>query len=341
MSLHFVDLVDLASERLGGAVVAANDEFFAPKEGLLKAAAPVWREGEYTDRGKWMDGWETRRRRDLGPDAHDWCIVRLGGRGLVRGVDVHTAFFTGNYPEACAIDACDLPGLPSVDALQQTAWREILARTALKGDAHNLIAIDAAPVATHLRLRIYPDGGVARLRVHGDVVADWGRLRLRGDVDLAAAEHGGTVVGCSDMFYGSRHNVIMPGDATHMGDGWETKRRRGPGHDWTVVRLGAEGSIRRVEVDTRHFKGNAPGACSLDAARFDPGEVRTRVQREGVAALLEGVEWRELLPRTPLQPDTRHTFEEELRGIGDITHVRLNIFPDGGMARLRLFGRPR
>ena len=330
MSAAFVELVDLASERLGAAVVAANDEFFAPKEKLIKAAAPLWREGDYTERGKWMDGWETRRRRDLAPDAHDWCIVRLGGRGIARGVDVDTAFFTGNYPASCAIDACDLPGIPSVEALLQAAWRETLARSPLTGDAHNLMPIEGAQPATHLRLRIYPDGGVARLRVHGEIVADWERLRRRGDVDLGAVEHGGTVVACSDMFYGSRHNLIMPGEATDMGDGWETRRRRGPGHDWTIVRLGAEGAIRRVEVDTRHFKGNAPGACSLDAARQLTG-----------GQPLESVEWRELLPRTPLQPHARHVFEEELRALGDVTHARLNIFPDGGIARLRLFGRPR
>ena len=329
MSAAFVDLVDLASERLGGAVVAANDEFFAPKEQLIKAAAPIWREGEYTEHGKWMDGWETRRRRDLGPDAHDWCIVRLGARGIARGVDVQTAFFTGNYPESCAIDACDLAGIPAAEALLRTSWHEILPRTPLAGDGHNLFTIDKAPAATHVRLRIYPDGGVARLRVHGDVVADWDRLRRRGDVDLGAVEHGGTVVACSDMFYGSRHNLIMPGNATHMGDGWETKRRRGPGHDWTIVRLGAEGTIRRVEVDTSHFKGNAPGACSLDVVRLNDGEA------------LDAAQWRELLPRTSLQPHARHAFEDELGDLGDVTHARLNIFPDGGIARLRLFGRPR
>jgi allantoicase len=296
VSAPFLDLVDLASERLGAAVVAANDEFFAPKEHLIRSAAPIWREGEYTERGKWMDGWETRRRRDLGPEAHDWCVVRLGARGVARGVDVHTAFFTGNYPESCAIDACDRPGTATVEELMQSPWREVLPRTPLEGDAHNLFAIEHAPAATHLRLRIFPDGGVARLRVHGEVVADWDRLRRRGDVDLGAAEHGGTVVACSDMFYGSRHNLIMPGDATHMGDGWETKRRRGPGHDWTIVRLGAEGTIRRIEVDTRHFKGNAPGACSLDAVRLEDGR------------LTEGAAWRELLPRTPLQPHARHPF---------------------------------
>jgi hypothetical protein len=214
MTASFLELIDLASARLGAAVVAANDEFFAPKENLIKASAPVWREGEYTDWGKWMDGWETRRRRDLGPNAHDWCIVRLGARGIVHGIDVNTAFFTGNYPESCAVDGSDVPGMPTPEQLMRTAWRELLPRTPLKGDTHNVIPVVNAFPATHLRFRIYPDGGVARLRVHGEVIGDWDRLRRQGDVDLAAAEHGGTVVACSDMFYGSRHNLIMPGEAT-------------------------------------------------------------------------------------------------------------------------------
>ncbi len=314
----FTDLVDLASERLGAAVVDANDEFFAPRDRLIRPEPPIWIEGKYTDRGKWMDGWETRRRRDPG---HDWCVIRLGVAGIVRGVDVETTHFKGNFPEACAIDVGD-----------GSAWTEVLPRSGLTGDSHNLFAIDRAPMATHVRLRIFPDGGVARLRIYGDVVADWERLRRRGDVDLAAVEHGGLVVACSDMFFGSRLNLIMPGDATHMGDGWETRRRRGPGHDWTIVRLGATGSIRRAEIDTRHFKGNAPGACSLEAASLATGAGADAFDRAG---------WRELLPRTALQPHTRHMFEEELQAVGDITHVRFNIYPDGGVGRLRLFGRPR
>jgi allantoicase len=317
MTGTFEDLLDLASERLGGAAIEANDEFFAFKDNLLKRQAPEWREGEYTDRGKWMDGWETRRRRDLGPDAHDWCVIRLGVPGVVRGVDVETTHFKGNFPESCAIDA----GAIGRDGA--IVWNEILPRSPLKGDSHNLRPIASAPVATHLRLRIYPDGGVARLRAYGDVAADWTRLRERGDVDLAAAEHGGLVVACSDMFFGSRHNLIMPGDATHMGDGWETRRRRGPGHDWTVIRLASRGAIRRIEVDTRHFKGNAPGACSLEGTSDFDHEA-----------------WRELLPRTPLLPHARHTFDDAVQPIGDVTHVRFNIFPDGGVGRLRLFGRP-
>jgi allantoicase len=324
MSAAFLDLVDLASDRLGAAVVAANDDFFAPKENLIKRPPPIWIEDKYTDRGKWMDGWETRRRREPG---HDWCIVRLGAVGVVRGVDVETTHFKGNYPDACAIDVCDCRGVKGAD-LARVVWREILPPTKLNGDAHNLLAIENAPTATHLRLRIFPDGGVARLRVHGEVVADWERLRLRGEVDLAAAEYGALVVGCSDMFFGSRHNLIMPGDATHMADGWETKRRRGPGHDWTIIRLASRGTIRHIVVDTRHFKGNAPGACSLDALR------------DGRGAELDRAQWDELLPRTPLKAHARHLFEREVRSLDAVTHVRLNIYPDGGVGRLRLYGRP-
>jgi allantoicase len=329
MTATFVDLIDLASERLGAAVVLANDEFFAPKENLIKAAAPRWIEGRYTDRGKWMDGWETRRRRDVG---HDWCVIRFGVPGVVRGVDVDTAYFKGNYPESCAIDVCDLPARAGADDLPDAPWREVLARAPLKEDSHNLLAIDRAPKATHMRLRIFPDGGVARLRVHGEVVADWVRLARRGDVDLAAAEHGGLVVACSDMFFGSRHNLIMPGGPRDMSDGWETKRRRGPGHDWTIVRLATTGTIRRIEIDTRHFKGNAPGACGLDA--------RLAARAPADTLVAEGGPWRELLPRTPLLPDARHVFEDEVQAVGEATEVRFNIYPDGGVGRLRLFGRP-
>ena len=328
----FTDLVDLASERLGAAVVACNDDFFAPKENLIKAAAPVWIEGKYTDTGKWMDGWETRRRRDAEPGTpgvHDWCIVRLGAAGIVRGVDVHTAFFKGNYPDSCAIDLADLPAHASLEQVARADWKEALPQTKLAGDSHNLFAIVGADRATHLRLRIYPDGGVARLRVHGDVVADWDRLKRRGDVDLAAAEHGGFVVVCSDMFFGSRNNLILPGDSTHMGDGWETRRRRVPGHEWTIVRLATPGTIRRIEVDTKHFKGNAPGWCSL--------EVSSGARDADPVSFT----WRELVPRTPLRPDALHTFEDGLPPVDGVTHARLNIFPDGGIARLRLYGRPR
>jgi allantoicase len=326
----FTDRVDLAAERLGGAVLLANDEFFAPKENLLKASAPEWREGEYTERGKWMDGWETRRRRTPG---HDWCILRLGAPGIVRGVVVDTSYFRGNFPESCSLEGCSVMGTPSPEALLDgaTEWFELLPRSPLQGDSRNAFPVERADRITHLRLRIFPDGGVARLRVHGDVVPEWTRYaRQGGEVDLAAMENGGWVVACSDMFFGHRQNLILPGRSLFMGDGWETRRRRGPGHDWSIVRLAEPATIHRVEIDTDHFKGNAPDRCSMEGINLPDASAE--------ALLSPQTRWTPLLPETKLQPHTRHRFEDQL-GSGDpFTHVRLNIFPDGGIARLRLFG---
>lgn len=246
--MDFTELVDLASEKLGGAVLVANDEFFAPKENLLKPAAPIFIEGKYTDLGKWMDGWETRRRRTPG---YDWCIIRLGLPGKIRGVVVDTSFFRGNYPEHCSLEACTLEGLPTVEDLtsEAIAWTQLLPQLPLAGDTQNPFAIESEQRFTHLRFKIYPDGGVARLRVYGEVVPDWDRLRrIGGDIDLAAVENGGLVLACSDMFFGHRHNLIMPGRAANMSDGWETKRRRGPGHDWTIIRLGRLGKFAGLKL---------------------------------------------------------------------------------------------
>jgi allantoicase len=330
--MDFTELVDLAAERLGGAVLYANDEFFAPKENLLKQSTPVFIEGKYTDLGKWMDGWESRRRRTPG---FDWCLIRLGLPGRLRGVVVDTSHFKGNYPEQCSIEACAVEGHPDVEQLlsEQTQWIEVLPQSQLKGDSQNPFSIDNDERFTHLRLKIYPDGGVARLRVYGDVVPDPRRLQSASEIDLAAVEQGGLVIACSDMFFGHRHNLIMPGRALDMSDGWETKRRRGPGHDWTIIQLGTAGTIERVEVDTAHFKGNFPESCSLEACDAS-GQTVTEYS-------FDALPWKELLTRTRLQAHTRHFFEDELLPVGVATHVRFNIYPDGGVSRLRLMGKVR
>jgi allantoicase len=297
--MDFTDLVDLASERLGGTVLSATDEFFAPKENLLKPGPAVFLPGKYIDTGKWMDGWETRRHR--APD-HDWCLIRLGAPGIIRGVVVDTAHFKGNFPEKCSLEA-------SADL---EIWTEILPPSPLVGDAQNLFAIDDPHRYAHLRLHIYPDGGVARLRVHGEVVPE----TLGDFIDLAAVENGGSVVEASDMFFGSRHNLIFPGRSTGMHDGWETRRSRGEHHDWCVIELAANGEIKRVEVDTLHFKGNFPESCELET--------------EG------GVE---ILRRTPLRAHAVQVFEKELL-LAAASSVRFLIHPDGGVSRLRIWGVP-
>ena len=328
--MEFTELIDLASERLGGAVLVANDDFFAPKENLLKAAAPIFIEGKYTDRGKWMDGWETRRRRTSG---FDWCIIRLGLPGIVRGIVVDTSYFRGNYPEHCSLDGATFTGLPTEEELtgDDAVWAPLLPQMPLAGDSQNPFLIAYEERITHLRFKIFPDGGVARLRVFGAAAPDWDQLkRAGGYVDLAAVENGGLVLSCSDMFFGHRHNLIMPGRAANMSDGWETKRRRGPGHDWVIIKLGRPGRIRRVEVDTAHFKGNFPESCSLEACYVE------ELTSEALTELT--LPWTSLLPRTRLQAHTRHFFDRELLDAGVASHLRFSIFPDGGVSRLRVYG---
>src|SRR5260370_1736236 len=306
----FKELVGLAAERLGGSVLYATDDFFAPKENLLKADKPVWKEHEYTERGKWMDGWESRRKRTPG---HDQAIIRLGTPGVLRGVVVDTSFFRGNFPSHCSIEACFAAPETAPDAL--TDWIEVLPKSELKGDSQNPFPIENPHAFTHLRFHIYPDGGVARLHVYGEVVPEWHREGgLQEELDLAAVEHGGQVLTCSDMFFGPKNNLIMPGPSRGMSDGWETRRRRAPGNDWVSVQVAVEATVRRIEVDTSFFKGNYPDTCSIDGDE------------------------KEILPRTKLLPDARHIFIEELIAAGPVKNIRLNVYPDGGVARLRVYG---
>lgn len=309
-----LSLPDLASRALGGAVVAANDESFAARENLVLPHPAVART-DFGHKGKQYDGWETRRRRSPG---HDWAIVRLGAPGIVAGVVVDTAFFTGNYPPRAALDGAAVEGHPSAADLERADWQPLLPLSELAGDTANTFAVTSDRRVTHVRLAIHPDGGVARLRVHGTVVPD-PRLVDAGPFDLAALENGALVTDVSNAFYGSPHQLIGRGLARSMGEGWENARRRDDGNDWVQVRLACEGTVTLAELDTSWFLGNAPGAAALTGVTADGAEV-------------------ELLPRTPLQPDTRHRFV--LDGAPGVTAVRLDVFPDGGMARLRLWGRP-
>lgn len=331
----FTQLADLASARVGGRAIATNDDFFAAKANLVKAEPAIFIPDKYTTRGKWMDGWESRRRRTPG---HDWCIVELGMRGRIRGVDVDTSFFTGNYPSHCSIDAVDAAPSGSKPAgtlkkknYDALPWTTILDKTELRGDSHNFLPVDDERRWTHLRLNIYPDGGVARLRVYGDVSVDWDSVTRSGRaVDLAAITNGGLVLGASDLHYGTPANMLMPGRGRNMGDAWETKRRRGPGHDWAVVRLGTSGLLQKIEIDTNHHKGNYPDTASVEGC----------LAPDATLEELESAPWIPVLPQTKLRPHRRHFFTKELVHRGPVSHVRLNIYPDGGVSRFRVHGTP-
>jgi allantoicase len=316
-------LVNLAARRLGASVLAASDELFADKENLLRPEPPAHRPGTFGPKGQLMDGWESRRRRGPG---QDYALVRLGAPGVIERVVVDTAHFTGNFPAGCSVDACAAEGYPGPAELlgPGAGWVEIVPRSPLAGDCQNEFAVTDPRRFTHVRLTIYPDGGVARLRVEGKVVPD-PRLLAGLTLDLAALENGGTVADASDRFYSPPENMISPGRPAVMSDGWETRRRRGTGHDWVLLRLAAAGYIRQAVVDTSCFVGNAPATAVLRGC-------------DATAAGLDAAEWLDVLPATPLQPDTRHRFRIGPAGTAAVTHVRLEIHPDGGVARLRLLG---
>lgn len=321
--------LNLLAERVGGRAIDCSDQWFASCDNLVKPGRGVFKEGLFTDTGQWMDGWESRRSfgrqfRRSGLD-HDWCILRLGMPGRIRGVDVDTHHFRGNAPLRVAVDGTSL----ALDPDPNTQWIEIIPQTSVLPDEQNPIPCANEQRWTHLRLRIYPDGGVARFRAYGEVLPDPGKYVEGELVDLAAASLGGRGVAASDEFFSSTDNLVMPGRGVNMGDGWETRRRRDEQHDWAIIRLGKTGTVRKLLVDTAHLRGNYPDRFSVDGC-FEP---QSRVPGESA-------QWTPILEEHRLCPDREHIFTHEIIAEPEqrFSHVRLNIFPDGGVSRLRVLG---
>ena len=320
--------VNLASSRLGTEVIYVTDDWFAEANRMLNPDEPVWKEGIYDDNGKWMDGWESRRKRQAG---YDHAIIRLGVTGLIKAVDIDTRYFTGNYPPSASLDACFCPhGDPDAS----TTWTELLPAVNLQGNSHHLHGISetlANQPWTHLRLNIFPDGGVARLKLYGTPFRDWSAQPADERVDLAAALNGGRALACNNQHFGHMSNIIQPGKGINMGDGWETARRRTPGNDWVILALGHAGTIEEILIDTHHFKGNYPDQCSIQAA-YVTGGTDDQIETQSLY-------WQELLPKQKMQPNQEHHYQTEVLDLGPVTHVKINVFPDGGISRVRLMGK--
>tara|TARA_B100000497_G_C7653980_1_gene393585 strand:+ start:489 stop:1463 length:975 start_codon:yes stop_codon:yes gene_type:complete len=316
---EFLKFINVGAEKLGAKSMSCSDDFFAEKENLLKEGRGVFIADKYTDRGKWMDGWESRRKRIEG---HDWCIVKLAETSIIKGVDVDTNHFLGNHPPYCSIEACNSRSGDS----ESSEWFEILPKSPLDPGSQHFFEILNDSQWTHVKLHIYPDGGVARLKIYGEVKKNWEQVSNNELIDLAAAINGGKSINCNDMFFSHMDNLIMPGKGRNMGDGWETKRNRTPeNRDWVMIKLAHKGLVKKIVVDTKHFKGNYPDTCSIDgcfAPNTDPQEQ----------------DWFSLLDRVKLGPDQEHIFEREILTDKMLTHIRLNIFPDGGISRLRVLG---
>ncbi|XP_052704619.1 allantoicase-like isoform X1 [Crassostrea angulata] len=366
----FTELNDLVNEKVGGKILYATDDWFAVAENLLKAEDPVFKVGVFTKYGKWMDGWETRRKRIPG---HDWCIIELGVPGVISGIDVDTSYFTGNYSPQVSIQAAVLSraaveSIPKrkskmgtattmqmsdqIQKLKSEDWKELVPRRPLnpgyKTSCHNFFEVNSNERWTHLRVNMFPDGGIARLRVYGRAIPDWSKVSKNSIIDLAAMENGGMCLGYSNVHFGHARNLIQPGRAETMADGWETARKpdrpaileaneegilQVPGDDWCVFRLGHPGIITKVLIDTNHFKGNYPDSCRIEACNI------TEDEEEAAMKDMNGGPWKILLPPKKLYAHQEHEFgRQSINNCGVVNHVRLTMAPDGGISRMRLFG---
>lgn len=317
--------VNLAHPRLGAKPIYVTDDFFADCARMLKEEPAVFIAGKFDDNGKWMDGWESRRKR---VEGYDYCVVRLGRAGVIHGVDIDTSHFMGNHPPAASIDACMVA---AADPGDDTVWTEILPAVSLQEDQQHLHDILSDRSYSHIRLNIYPDGGVARLRIYGEPTCNWDAKNENELFDLAALQFGGIAIACSNQGFGSSMlQLNMPDRGINMGDGWETQRRREPGNEWVIIKLGHPGVLKCIELDTAHYKGNYPDKASVQGGYVQDGA--------NDSVVTQSMFWRELLPEQKLQADTILTFDKEVIDIGPITHVRVNIIPDGGLSRVRLHG---
>ncbi|WP_153100193.1 allantoicase [Paraburkholderia hayleyella] len=319
--------VNLADPRLGAKALVASDDFFAPKERMLNPEPAVFIPGKYDDHGKWMDGWETRRKRASG---YDWCVVKLARPGVIKGLDLDTSHFTGNFPPAASVEAAYVTDTTDNAPSESTQWHEIVPSATLQGNSHHYVEITDTRPYTHLRVNLYPDGGLARFRVYGQPQMNWADASRTEQFDLAAMENGAYVVAANNQHFGPASTILMPGRGQNMGDGWETRRRREPGNDWAIVALAQPGVIRKIEVDTAHFKGNYPDRCSIQAAYVKGGT--------DSSLITQAMFWPVLLDEQKLEMDKQHYFASEVATLGPVTHVRFNIIPDGGVSRLRLWG---
>ncbi|XP_066445328.1 probable inactive allantoicase [Eleutherodactylus coqui] len=374
-ALEFVQMNNLACESVGGKVLFSTDDWFATAENLLKKGDPEFKAGLFTEYGKWMDGWETRRKRIPG---HDWCIIELGVPGVIHGFHVDTHFFTGNYVPrisvqvACLQEEISLPprgdrigsasteeDVKAIERLHSEKWEFLLKMTDLKPgyaeSCHNYFSVSSKERWTHIRLNIYPDGGIARFKVYGIGQRDWSLCGPNDLEDLLSMANGSVCLGYSDAHFGHPRNLIGLRRAADMGDGWETARRldrppilkadengilQVPGNEWTVFRLGHPGLIIHIEIDTNHFKGNAPNSCKIEACVLTRKEEEKQI-RDKWASKLDN-KWKTLLPVTQLHPHKRHFIDGTSLSLQEvITHVKITIAPDGGISRLRLWGFPR
>ena len=318
------ELIDLAQSRLGSKIVYKTDEFFAPAKRIINSWPPVFKEGVFDKHGKWMDGWETRRKRGKG---HDYLILKLGKQGRIHKVDIDTSYFSGNQPNKISLQACSTSKtIPN----KKSKWITILKKKPTKANSHHFFTIKNKSIFTHIKLNIYPDGGIARIRIYGSmkINKNFGKKTL----NLTSVLNGATPIACNNEHFGRAENILAPGTGKNMGDGWETRRSRGKNFDWLIIKCATAGKINKIQIDTHHFKGNYPDKCSLQATYLN-----TKISNKNIVN--KSKKWKLLLNKAKLNANKIHNFQNKLMKNKKVNYIKINIFPDGGISRIRAFGK--
>ena len=317
-------LIDLAQSRLGSKIVYKTDEFFAPAKRIINPWPPVFKEGVFDKHGKWMDGWETRRKRTKG---YDFLILKLGKPGVIKKVDVDTSYFSGNHPKQISLQACSSnKKIPD----RKTKWSTIVGKSKTKANSHHFFNVKNKNYFTHVKLNIFPDGGVARLRIYGSMKI---KNKLSNKIqNLTSVLNGAVPIACNNEHFGRAENILAPGIGKNMGDGWETRRSRGKNFDWIIIKCGTPGKINKIQLDTHHFKGNYPDKCSIQAAY-----INDKVPKEKIVK--NSKNWNLMLHKVKLHAHKKHNFKNNIMNKKKINFIRINIFPDGGISRVRFFGK--
>jgi allantoicase len=316
-------LIDLAQPRLRTKVIFRTDDFFASANRIISPTEPVFKVGVFDKNGKWMDGWESRRKRTKG---HDYIILKLGKPGSIKKVNVDTSHFNGNQPAMVSIEGA----YSNSNKLNQLNWQPLLSKKKTKANSHHYFKVNSNKVFTHIKFNIFPDGGVARLRLYGSI-AKSNQLKNK-KTNLASLLDGASVIACNNEHFGKAENILAPGKAKNMGDGWETRRRRDKGFDWLILNSLDGQEIDKIEISTHHFKGNFPSHCSLQATYLPSSKNYSKIVNSST-------KWKYLLKDAKLSSNKVHIFKNSLMKKDKINFIKINIFPDGGISRFRIYGK--
>ena len=320
----FKNTVNLAEPKFGSKIIYKTDQFFGAASRILNSQKPIFKEGIYDHHGKLMDGWETRRKRKVG---HDYLIIKLGRPGKIFNVDIDTSFFSGNQPSQASLQACYSKNKLS----KNTNWKTILNKKKLGPNNNHNFKIKNHSTFNFIKLNIFPDGGIARLKLNGKV--DLEKINLKGkNVNLSLISNGSTIVSCNNEHFGKAENVLSPGVGVNMGDGWETRRSRGKNFDWIIIKFGMPAILNKLEIDTHHFKGNYPETFTVQSALISNKAISKKIVKNSK-------KWKLLLGKNKLKPHKKHSFKSKTFKKNKVNYLKINIFPDGGISRVRAFGQ--